>query len=377
MSRFKVALESSIPYLSGLIEPYADVVYLPNQEMRPERIKDADAIIVRSITRCGADLLDGTAVRHIATATAGVDHIDAEYCAHQGIAWYNAPGCNAIAVAQWVASCLSVLSIQDGEALRGKTIGIVGVGHVGRQVQHIAWALGMKTLLYDPPRADKEGNSAFVMLEELLERSDVITLHVPLEYSGRYPTYHMVDEAFLEKCRRGVVLLNACRGAVADTAALIRGRTSGRIRRLCIDCWEGEPNIAEELLACTDIATPHIAGFSADGKLRGARMALAAILGAFGCAVPADLFSTDELPNPDEPRIDLDALPRAYRVEHAQLRTFDPRRIDAALRGDIQGFERLRRHYQYPREMSAYTIVGGSAHERDACRALGFTLEEH
>ncbi len=373
----KIVVESSIPYMRGMVERYAQVEYVDNEDFSPERIAGADALLVRSITRCGAPLLEGSSVRFVSTATAGIDHIDTAYCDSVGIGYANAKGCNATAVAQWVLASLSALSLREGFALQGKTLGIVGVGCVGREVLRLASAMGMRTLLCDPPRAEREGPEGFVSLEEIQQASDIITLHVPLTRGGRHATIGMVDEAFVARCRAGAILINACRGGVTHTPAMIEGRRSGHLSHLVIDCWEGEPSISAELLALASVATPHIAGFSADGKHRGARMALLAISDYLGLGASRRILEPEELPKPTHPLIDLELYAPEERLRRAMLHTYSPEATDRLLRSGEVPFETMRKTYSYPREMSAYTIIGGSSEEREALRAMGFCLQEH
>lgn len=374
----RIAIEASIPYLRGVAEQFADVVYLSSEEIVSGGLRGlkAQALLVRSITPCHAETLEGTGIGFIATATAGFDHIDLDYCAQEGIGWTNAGGCNAEAVAQWVMACLSLSAIQSEECLRGKTIGIVGVGHVGRAVERMALALGMRTLVYDPPRCEQDVEFAkyATSLERLQRETDIITLHVPLTNSGLYPTQDLVDVSFLASCRPSFTLINACRGGVVDAQALIDAKHGGHIGRLFVDCWPNEPHISTDLMKCVDIATPHIAGFSADGKHRGARMALASILVYGGQSVPKWLYEPRELEEPRYSVIELEDTPRGLCLEYAIVHTYSPLATDALLRQSPESFEMLRRSYTYPRELSAYTIKGGSVDERRALQKLGFRL---
>lgn len=371
----RIAIERSIPYLRGTVEHLGvEVRYLDNEAFVPANIADCDALIVRSITRCNEALLAGTSVRMIATATAGTDHIDAHYCHEAGIRWANAPGCNATAVAQWVVAGLAQLSLGEGWSLIGRTIGIVGVGHVGREVLRLVEPLGMRALLYDPPRAEAEGDEGFASLATILDESDIITLHVPLTRTGRYPTYGLVDDAFVNACARRPVLINACRGGVTQTQALLRGLERGYLSSLLIDCWEGEPRLSLELLEQAYIGTPHIAGFSADGKHRGARMALLAVSDFLGLGAGRQLLEPHELTVPTHSVIDLETFAPSERLRRAMLQTMDPRRADRLLRAAPERFEELRKGYDYPREMCAYTVVGGTLEERTALARMGFAL---
>lgn len=367
----KVVADNTVPYLKGVLEPVAEVVYLDSQAFTSERIKDADALIVRSVDKCTRSLLKGSQVRLITTATIGFDHIDTHYCVEAGITWKNAPGCNAASVGQYVLSSLVEVARQKKTELRGKTIGIIGAGHVGAIVAHLCEVMGMRVLCNDPPRAEREGSDGFVSLGTLAREADIITLHVPLTREGDHPTYHLVDSSFLEKLERQPWLINSCRGAVHDTAALLQAKREGRVSELILDCWENEPHIHRDLLSAATIATPHIAGFSADGKVNGTRMCLEEIERFFhlhlerrGSVVP---------PAPIDPVIDLDSFDED-RIAHAILHCFHPLKIDHALRENPDRFEWFRAHYDHPREFPAYHILHATSEEFDLLQRLNFSL---
>lgn len=260
----KILVESHIPFVKGVFEQNGhDVIYLAPEDIDNNAVKDADALMVRTRTRCDESLLNGSKVKIIATATIGVDHIDLNYCRKVGIKVSNAPGCNAPAVAQYVLSAISRL--RPGER---PTIGIVGVGHVGSIVQRWAKANGFPTLLNDPPKGMPD------TIEEVADKADVITFHTPLDYTTR----HMANVRFFESLRRKPVIINAARGPVIDTPALLHAIDKGFVSDVVIDCWEGEPvNINRYLLDAATIATPHIAGYSSQGKQRATAMAVHAI----------------------------------------------------------------------------------------------------
>ncbi len=268
----KIVADSKIPFLQGLLETVAqEVVYVPGAEITSQVVRDAQVLLTRTRTRCDSGLLEGSKVEFIGTATIGTDHIDLDYCRQHGITVVNAPGCNAPAVAQWVhASILEWKAARNVQ--RPITLGIVGVGHVGSIVARWAQQLGYRVLLNDPPRAEREGNEMFEALDVLQRECDVITFHTPLTSDGKCPTWHLCDEEFLiglEHCR---LILNAARGAVVDNEALVRWQGD-----VALDCWEGEPNINEQLLDKAFVATPHIAGYSLQGKQRGTAMILEAL----------------------------------------------------------------------------------------------------
>ena len=367
----KIIADNTIPYLKGIAEPVADVAYLDSKAFTPERIKEADALIVRSIDKCTPQLLAGSRVKLITTATIGFDHIDTAYCESQGIAWTNAPGCNAASVAQYVLNGLVTLALRTGEPLRGKTLGIVGVGHVGSIVARYAEVMGMRVLRNDPPRAEQEGGEGFVSLAQIAAESNVVTLHVPLTKEGAHPTYHLANAAFFGQLAKRPWLINSCRGAVHDTAALLAAKREGLISQLIIDCWEQEPTISRALLGEASLATPHIAGFSADGKANGTRACLQAIERFFG--IHFALLDRVVPPAPHEPLIDLDQW-STHRVEQALLHTFSPERVDAALRANPDGFEWQRNHYDHPREFMAYRVSHATAEEAKRLSALGFQI---
>ena len=270
----KIIIENHIPFIKGIFEPIANVQYLPAEAIDTDAMKDADALITRTRTRCDAALLAGSKCKFIATATIGTDHIDLDYCAKNGITVASAPGCNAPAVAQYVLTSISHIFPK----LTGKTIGIVGVGHVGSIVARWAECLGMNILLCDPPRAEAEGYDAFVSLSQIARQADIITFHTPLTKSGPHKTFHLADEAFFNSLLRKPVIINSARGPVVDNKLLLNALNTGIISHAIVDCWEGEPdNICLELVNKAFIATPHIAGYSLEGKKRATQMAAQAL----------------------------------------------------------------------------------------------------
>lgn len=286
----KVVIDHKIPYIKEAIEKIADeVVYLPGNAFTAEAVKDADALIVRTRTKCNRELLEGSRVKFIATATIGYDHIDTAYCQEAGIAWTNCPGCNAGSVEQYIRAVLLLLQEKKGLDLQKAILGIVGVGHVGSRVKRMAEALGMKVLLNDPPRAD-QGEEGFVDLETIVCECDVITFHTPLNREGKYATYHLVNEDLLFSLERIPYIINASRGEVVDTASLLAALAAGRVKAAVIDTWEYEPRISRELLEVAFLATPHIAGYSADGKANATRMSLEALCKFFHIKAEFDIL---------------------------------------------------------------------------------------
>lgn len=285
----KVIVDNKIPYIKEAISRIADeVIFLPGDGFTKKVVKDADALIVRTRTRCNRELLEGSQVKFIATATIGYDHIDVAYCREAGIAWTNCPGCNAGSVEQYVHASLLLLQQKKGLDLLNATLGVVGVGHVGSRVAKMAEKLGMKVLLNDPPRADK-GEPGFVNLETIARECDVITFHTPLYKEGVYRTFHLANQDFFSALKRCPYIINSSRGEVVDTTSLLEALATGRVKDAVIDTWENEPCISRELMEKAFIATPHIAGYSADGKANATRMSLEALCRFFDVEVDFDI----------------------------------------------------------------------------------------
>lgn len=372
----KIIIDDKIPYIQGAFEEVAEVVYLPGSKTTAEIVKDADAIVTRTRTKCNENLLTGSSVKFIATATIGFDHIDTDYCDAVGIKWTNAPGCNSKSVEQYIASTLMVLAERKNLRLKDLCIGIVGVGNVGSKVARICELFGMKVLLNDPPRQRAEGSDAFVSLKEVMEQADIITLHVPLNMKGEDTTFHMADTAFLASLKKKPVLINSCRGEVVETLAVKTALKSGQLSEFVCDCWENEPDIDLELLSLTAIATPHIAGYSKDGKATGTRMSVHAISNFFGLGLNNWEPSGVELPV--HPIIELDgfALSEQEILSKAILATYDIRNDDRTFRENTSRFEQLRGDYPTRREFPAYTIRAKNVVEstRTKLKQLGFKI---
>ncbi|MBR3507074.1 MAG: DUF3410 domain-containing protein [Lentisphaeria bacterium] len=388
-----IVADSKIPYLEGVFEPYADMRYLDPGEITPETVRDADALIVRTRTKCDAALLEHSRVRILATATIGTDHIDTDWCNLHGVVWRNAAGCNAASVAQYMTSALLRVSLRHGVDLRGKTIGIVGCGNVGTKVAAAAAALGMNVLLNDPPRVRWEKLTGFVDLETIQREADFITLHVPLwgaEY-GPDRTEHLADEAFFRGLKRKPFFFNASRGDVVDEPALKEAIRTGRISGAVLDVWHNEPEIDRELLSLVDFATPHIAGYSADGKANGTAMAVEAVVKdsfwinysylALGPMresiqqVKADILA--KIPAPANSVITLEPA-SPHPLADAVFASYDIAADDAALRAAPEDFEAQRGSYRVRREFPAYTVrsdkpLPTSLH--DTLLKLGFHLD--
>jgi erythronate-4-phosphate dehydrogenase len=353
----KVVCDSHIPFLKGVLEPYCDVSYVPGQEITPEIVREADALIIRTRTKCNAQLLEGSRVRFIATATIGYDHIDTTWCESNGISWTNAPGCNSWSVQQYIGSLLVSMARDMGFSFRDKTLGVVGVGNVGSKVARLAALLGFRVLLCDPPRARREGADAFRTLEQIIKECDIISLHVPLSLDGDDATYHLFDKARLSMLNTNQILINSSRGEVVDGEALKDILRQKRIRAAALDVWENEPDIDSELLQLLYCGTPHIAGYSADGKATGTMMCVQA-LGRF-FDLPCQNWEISDMPLPAYPvefSIDTTGKKPQSVLAEAILHSYDIKSDDSMLRKDVSGFEGLRSGYPVRREFPAFSV---------------------
>lgn len=372
----KIIIDDKIPYIRGAFEGVAEVVYLPGSKTTPEIVKDADAIVTRTRTICNEKLLAGSSVKFIATATIGYDHIDTDYCDTAGIKWTNAPGCNSKSVEQYIASTLMVLAERKNLELKDLCIGVVGVGNVGSKVALICKLFGMKILLNDPPRERAEGSAAFVSLKQIMDEADIITLHVPLNLKGENATFHLGNEGFLSGLKRNPILINSCRGEVMDTLAVKAALKNNQISGFVCDCWEYEPDIDLELLAMTELATPHIAGYSKDGKATGTEMSVQAINQFFHLGL--DNWQPSGVELPEKPVFELDGsgLSEQEIISKAILHTYDIRNDDKDFRKEPAQFEQLRGDYPTRREFPAFTIVPKNIGEEtlEILKNLGFSV---
>lgn len=318
----KIVVENRIPYIQGILEAVAQVKYLPASDITAQAVRDADAMLVRTRTRCDAALLEGSRVRFIGSATIGTDHIDLDWCRDHGITVHNAPGCNAPAVAQWVMAAIGCWMQRSGiTTTHGLTLGVIGVGHVGSIVARWAQQLGFNVLLNDPPRG------IGIPLDELLNRSDIVTVHTPLTHGGQWPTWHLLGERELAGMTRCRLLINAARGGIIDEAALHNWQGD-----LALDCWEGEPTLNPDLLHRALVATPHIAGYSIEGKQRGTAMMIEALNRHYDWHLPVPHIAA---PAQGADTVTLDAI----------MASFDPSPLTTSLQLHPDQFESLRNTY--------------------------------
>ncbi len=369
----KIIADAHIPFLRGVAEQYGETTYLSGNEFTRESIQDADTLIVRTVTHFGQEMLEGSKVKLICSATIGFDHIDTAYCQAKGIRWANAPGCNSGSVQQYISSVLIEISRLKGFSLEGKTIGIVGVGNVGKKVAKIARLLGMKLLLNDPPRQHAEGGKEFTDLKTIKREADIITFHTPLTKAGEDKTYHLADEEFFATLGKKPIIINTARGPIVETAAIKDAIRQEKISAAIIDCWENEPNIDLEYMKMVDIATPHIAGYSADGKGNATRIALETL---------AEFYELDKapileinIPEPGSPTIDLNLFPADKRIYRALLHTYNTQSDNDNLKATPQNFTYFREHYPLRRENEAYAVINYSPEEKELLENWGLKLQ--
>ena len=379
----KIVIDRNIPFARDAFDRLGEVVLAATGECTPRIVRDAGALIVRSETRVDGALLEGSGVRFVGTATIGTDHVDTGYLQRREIQFASAPGCNANSVAEYVLSALCDIAAAQGKALRGMSLGVVGSGNVGSKVARKAAALGVTVLVNDPPLQRVTGDRRLLPLEELMG-ADVVTLHVPLSAAGADATHHLFGPERLGRMKRGAVLVNTSRGPVVDGRALAAAVDRGDLLPAVLDVWEGEPEIDVDLFSRVSLATPHIAGYSLDGKLNAVTM----IHNAFCHFLGADprAWSPPPLPPPDVHRVHFRTEGRDVACAVAALigGCYEIRRDDRRLRtlalvpaGERGGmFRRLRAEYPVRREFAATEVLLPKDHAAlsDTLRAAGFTV---
>jgi len=377
----QIIADENIPCGREAFSHLGEVRLLPGRAMSRGALADAEFLLVRAVTKVDAQLLHDTAVRFVATATIGTDHVDTNYLAQQGIVFTSAAGSNANSVAEYVIAALLHHAVKHELSLEKLTLGIVGVGHIGSRVAKIAAGLGMKVLLNDPPLARETHDPKFLPLDALME-ADIITLHTPLTHTGADATFHLFDKTRLKTMKPGSVLFNTCRGEVVDNAALKEVLQSGHLRSAVLDVWENEPELDMELLQLVEIGTPHIAGYSLDGKLNGTNQIYRAACEFLGVAPQWQMKKA--LPVIAEPAIRLEEnfatneklfaalIKRVYDI------TVDDHRLRAALNltaaERARHFDELRKKYPVRREFHNYAVKPSTGENESAgqIKALGF-----
>ncbi|RRV11362.1 4-phosphoerythronate dehydrogenase PdxB [Stutzerimonas xanthomarina] len=361
-----ILADENIPLVDEFFAGFGKIRRMPGRSINRAALENVDVLLVRSVTRVDRELLEGSAVRFVGTCTIGTDHLDLDYFEQTGIEWASAPGCNARGVVDYVLGSLLALSEVRGEALARRRFGVVGAGEVGGRLLEVLRGLGWDVRVCDPPRQVREAGD-FVSLDEILAECDVISLHTPLTLGGDWPTFHLFDQARLSRLRPGTWLINASRGAVVDNAALRDLLLQRPDLEAVLDVWEGEPQVDVALAGLCRIATPHIAGYSLDGKLRGTAQIYAALCAARGVEPAIELAQL--MPGPA-----LTELAFASSAEPAEMlatlcrAVYDPRRDDADFRRSLlgneaqrrAGFDLLRKQYPPRREIDGLKVrIGG------------------
>ncbi len=356
MKKLKIIADDKIPFLRGAMEGYADMVYLPGAKIGPWDVKDADAIIVRTRTNCSASLLHGSSVKFIATATIGYDHIDTEYCQKNNIFWTNAPGCNSSSVEQYLVSALLTLSVKKNLNLTGMSMAVIGVGNVGSKVARVAEILGMRALLNDPPRAMVEGLDGFESLEKIKKEADIISFHVPLNFIGPFKTAGMANKHFFDGLKKKVILINTSRGEIINEDDLIDVIRKSRISDIVLDVWNSEPQINTALMEVASIVSPHIAGYSTDGKANGTKTCIRSLSRFFQLGL--DNWAPENVPLPENTQIITDCSGKTEIdiLHEVYTQTYDILDDDTALRTNVKEFEAHRGGYRLRREPTSYSV---------------------
>ncbi|MCU1728703.1 4-phosphoerythronate dehydrogenase PdxB [Pseudomonas sp. 7P_10.2_Bac1] len=377
-----IVADENIPLIDAFFAQFGEIRRLPGRQITRADVHDADVLLVRSVTKVDRDLLEGSAVRFVGTCTIGTDHLALDYFQQEGIQWSSAPGCNARGVVDYVLGSLLTLAEIEGAALHQRTYGVVGAGEVGGRLVSVLKGLGFNVLVCDPPRQAVEGDG-YVSLEQIIERCDVISLHTPLDKSGEHPTWHLFDHQRLNQLKQGTWLINASRGPVIDNNALRDVLTQREDLQAVLDVWEAEPQVDVELADLCVLATPHIAGYSLDGKQRGTAQIYQAFCDFLGQEAVIKL--ADLLPAPWLAKVELSAeSDPAWALAMLCRGVYDPRRDDADFRRSLVGtvqeqklaFDALRKHYPVRREIEGLPvrIVGQSQELTQMVKALGAEL---
>jgi len=375
--KLSIVIDDKIPFIKGILEPYAKVRYMPGPEINNADLKSTDALVIRTRTRIDRTLLKGTAVKFVASATIGFDHIDTGACQELGVQWASAPGCNSGSVYQYLASGLSFLSNHYQFQFKKKTLGIIGVGNVGSKVEKLGKIFGFRVLLNDPPRARQEGPEGFTDLETLYSNSDIITFHVPLIHSGIDKTFEMFNEKAIDRVKTGAWIINTSRGDVIDEEALFSAIKRGTIKGAILDVWKNEPQIHHELLDAVDIGTPHIAGYSLDGKANGTAQSVHNLADFFNLKL--DLWYPENIPQPEQPKLEMrsEGKDREAILKDFIRATYDISEDSRPLKKFPGHFEIFRGQYPARREFHAYGINGRDVpHDlQNDLLKLGFNIQ--
>jgi erythronate-4-phosphate dehydrogenase len=379
----KIIADANIPFVQQCFSSLGEVEVLPGRRITADSVRNANILLVRSITAVNSELLAGSKVRFVGTATIGFEHVDTEYLQKNNIAFASAPGSNANSVAEYVVAALLSVGNKLQIELTGKSIGIIGVGNCGSRVAQKCAALGMKVFLNDPPMQRQTNDPKFLPIERLFD-CDFITLHTPLTFEGLDRTFHLADANFFESLKTSCVFINTSRGGVVETSALKKAINSGKLKAVVLDVWENEPNIDNELLRMVDIGTPHIAGYSLDGKIAGMIMIYKAVCEHFGLAPKFDAESFLPAPAVSEIKVDLDVgdeqnvihetVQQVYAIGRDDFNTREILMVPETERGKF--FDDLRKNYPVRREFQNTKIVCTGKNMANILAGLGFKVSD-
>lgn len=373
MPQKRLVIDDAIPFATAIFGHLGEVILKPGRDINSDDLQSADALIVRSRTQVNQSLLQNSSVNFVGSTVVGLDHIDQAWLSQQNIHFYSAQGCNANSVAEYIISGLFQLAEDHSFDLRSQTLGIIGVGHVGKLVQQKAQVLGITCLLNDPPRADQESKTDFCELEDLLAQADIITLHTPLILTGKYPTHPLLNADNLKLLKPNATIINAARGGIIDEQAWLNTPTRAKL----IDCWQNEPYINAALYQQADYATPHIAGHSLEAKVNGSAMVYQALCKHW--KIEANYHWRSELPPPPKPLSSPNTNDWQTALHQIFKQAYDLTQDDLAIRADNieqvhQQFELYRRHYPVRREWSFHSINKTHTQLDKNLQALGFNL---
>jgi erythronate-4-phosphate dehydrogenase len=371
----QILADQNMPLVEEFFSEIGQITRFTGRELSPEQLRDTDVLLVRSITQVDQTLLNSAdKLKFVGTATIGTDHIDQQLLSDRGIAFSSAPGCNATAVAEYVIASLFALAQEDGFNLKGKTVGVVGVGNIGSRLVTKLEALGCQILLCDPPKQDNGQLEQGVNLEHILENADIVSFHVPLVKEGNYKTRHLLNANNLPKLKEGAVVINSCRGDVIDNQALLQFMRDGANLSLVLDVWEGEPDIEQALIPFTRIGSVHIAGHSLEGKAGGTEMLYHALCDTLGLAVKHTM--ADFLPQPELKEVWLGSSFNGTNIAQLVHSVYDARRDFGLLKSELnsKGFDYLRKNYPGRREFSTLTVHCACSELTKYLSQLGFSV---
>jgi erythronate-4-phosphate dehydrogenase len=373
----KIIVDENMPYAEELFSQLGEVILKPGRTLTADDLVDVDALMIRSVTKVNAELISkANKLKFVGTATAGMDHVDQALLQEKGIFFTAAPGCNKVGVAEYVFSVMMVLAQQQGFSVFDKTVGIIGAGQVGSYLEKCLKGMGINVLINDPFKQEEGDSRIFTPLAELIERSDIITLHTPITKDGPYPTHHLIDEKVLNGLRSDQILINAARGPVVDNQALRQRLLKNDGFTAALDVFEFEPEVDMELLPLLAFATPHVAGYGLEGKARGTTMIFNSYCEFLNNELRA--HASDLLPTAPVPTMVLDRAWDEATLHNITQLIYDVRKDDALFRREISkpgSFDLMRKNYWDRREYSAVTLMGNETCNLAPLAELGFQVE--